>query len=243
MTEPTTSYKDKVVLAIGAHPDDIEFGCGGTMAKLAAEGATLYFAVSTDGNRGSRQHEFEKAELVASRKKEQADAAKVLGATEVIFLDEEDGNLIADITFKEKIVRLIRRIKPDMIFSHDPHWFYKMNADGTASVNHNDHRATGVAVLDAVYPLSRDLQSFPDHAVEGLMPHITPELYLWNFDEPGFLFDITDHFETKMASIAAHVSQIDELDKLTDRMRATHQRLGTDQNIPLAESFVRLVFR
>ena len=154
------SYKGKVVLAIGAHPDDIEFGCGGTMAKLAAEGARLYFAVATDGNRGSRQHEFEKSALVASRKQEQQVAAKLLGASEVIFLDEEDGNLMADLSFKEKVVRLVRRIKPDMIFTHDPQWYYRQNEDGTASVNHNDHRACGVAVLDTVYPLARDLQSF-----------------------------------------------------------------------------------
>ncbi len=238
-----TSYKDKVVLAIGAHPDDIEFGCGGTMAKLAADGATLYFAVATDGNRGSRQHEFEKSALVASRKQEQADAAKILGATEVIFLDEEDGNLLADLSFKEKVVRLVRRIKPDMIFTHDPNWYYRQNDDGTASVNHNDHRACGVAVLDTVYPLARDLQSFPDHAVEGLMPHITPELYLWTFDQPGFAFDITNHFKTKIQSIGAHKSQIDDLETVTKRMKARHQQLGKLSDLEMAECFIRLVFK
>lgn len=236
------SYKGKVVLAIGAHPDDIEFGCGGTMAKLAAEGARLYFAVATDGNRGSRQHEFEKSALVASRKQEQQVAAKLLGASEVIFLDEEDGNLMADLSFKEKVVRLVRRIKPDMIFTHDPQWYYRQNEDGTASVNHNDHRACGVAVLDTVYPLARDLQSFPDHAVEGLLPHITPELYLWTFDQPGFAFDITDHIESKIASIAAHKSQIDDPDTMAERMRTRHQTLGRLQNMDYAECFIRLVF-
>jgi LmbE family N-acetylglucosaminyl deacetylase len=237
------TYKDKVVLAIGAHPDDIEFGCGGTMAKLAAAGASLHFVIATDGNRGSRQHEVEKTQLVASRKTEQQAAAKLLGAASVTFLDEEDGNLVADIGFKEKIVRLIRQHKPDMIFTHDPHWFYKVNADGTASVNHNDHRSTGIAVLDAVYPLSRDLQSFPDHAVEGLMPHITPELYLFNFDQAGFLFDISDHVDTKVAGIAAHKSQIDDPEAVGQRMKAMHQRLGQAQNMAYAESFTRLVFK
>lgn len=237
-----TSFRDKIILAIGAHPDDIEFGCGGTMAKLAAEGAKLYFVIATDGNRGSRQHEFEKSALVANRKLEQQAAAKILGATEVIFLDEEDGNLMADITFKEKIVRLVRKIKPDMIFTHDPAWFYRQNDDGTASVNHNDHRACGVAVLDTVYPLARDLQSFPDHAVEGLLPHITPELYLWTFDQEGFAFDITDHIDTKIASIAAHKSQIDDPESMSERMIARHKLLGKSQNMTLAECFIRLVF-
>src|SRR5690606_23917511 len=142
------SFKNKTILAIGAHPDDIEFGCGGTMAKLAAEGANLHFVVVTDGNRGSRQHEVEKQALIASRKQEQAAAAKVLGATEVIFLDEEDGNLIADISLKEKIVRVVRKIKPDAIFTHDPDWFYRINDDGATTINHNDHRACGIAVID-----------------------------------------------------------------------------------------------
>jgi LmbE family N-acetylglucosaminyl deacetylase len=235
-------YKDTVVMAIGAHPDDIEFGCGGTMAKLATEGAKLYFVVATDGNRGSRQHEIEKSTLVTSRKQEQQSAAKILGATEVIFLDEEDGNLMADIHFKEKIVRLVRKIKPDMIFTHDPQWYFRQNDDGTASVNHNDHRACGVAVLDTVYPLARDLQSFPDHSVEGLMPHITPELYLWTFDQPGFAFDITDHIDTKISAIAAHQSQIDEPEKMADRMKVRHQILGKTQDMGYAECFIRLVF-
>ena len=242
MTDSSPTYEDKIVLAIGAHPDDIEFGCGGTMALLASQGATLYFATATDGNRGSRQHEFEKNQLVASRKEEQKQAAAILGATETIFMDQEDGNLVADISFKEQVVRLVRRVKPDMIFTHDPNWYYRINSDGSASVNHNDHRACGVAVLDTVYPLARDLQSFPDHAVEGLMPHITPELYLWNFDAPGFLFDITDYIDTKIASINAHKSQIDDPEGMAKRMKEMHARLGKEANMAFAESFVQLTF-
>src|SRR6266542_3224607 len=133
-----TDYTDKIVLAIGAHPDDIDFGCGATMAKLSKLGAKLYFAVCTDGNRGSRQNNFDKAELVKKRHEEQLEAAKILGAEQVIFLEEEDGNLLADIKFKEKVVKVIRKVKPDMIFTHDPSWFYCVREDGSASVNHTD---------------------------------------------------------------------------------------------------------
>lgn len=237
-----TSFKNKTVLAIGAHPDDIEFGCGGTMAKLAAEGADLYFVVVTDGNRGSRQHEFEKHALVASRKQEQEAAAKILGAKEVIFLDEEDGNLIADISLKEKIVRVVRKIKPDAIFTHDPDWFYRQNSDGSATVNHNDHRACGIAVLDTVYPLARDLQSFPEHAEEGLTPHITPELYLWTFDQQGYAFDITSHIDTKIDSIKAHQSQIDDPEGMATRMKDRHRELGKQNSVDYAECFIKLSF-
>jgi LmbE family N-acetylglucosaminyl deacetylase len=235
-------YTGKSVLAIGAHPDDIEFGCGGTMALLAKGGAVLHFAVATDGNRGSRQHQVEKAALVASRKEEQRAAATILGSNDVIFLDEEDGNLVADLAFKEKVVRLIRQIKPDMVFTHDPTWFYQIDENGKAFVNHTDHRACGSAVLDAVYPLARDLQSFPDHASEDLTPHTVPELYLFNFNRPGFLFDISDTVQTKIDSIAAHKSQIDDPQAVGERMKAMHQKQGQGHDMAYAESFIQLIF-
>lgn len=237
-----SEFTNKIVLAIGAHPDDIEFGCGGTMAKLAAEGAVVFFVVATDGNRGSRQHVFEKTELVANRQQEAKAASQILGAQDIMYLEEEDGNLVADIAFKEKVVRVVRKIKPDMIFTHDPNWFYKIRDDGKASVNHSDHRACGIAVLDAVYPLARDLQSFPEHSQEGLEPHITPELYLFNFDRPDFLVDISQYIDTKVASIAAHKSQIDNPEETGDWMKNLHRTLGQAENMEYAESFVRLVF-
>lgn len=235
-------YKNKTVLAIGAHPDDVEFGCGATMALLHQQGATLYFAIATDGNRGSRQHTFEKKQLVESRKQEQLEAAKILGAKEVLFLDEEDGNLVGDINFKEKIVRLIRKIKPDMVFTHDPSWFWLIREDGTASVNHTDHRECGKAVLDAVYPLARDLQSFPDHVSEGLEPHIVPEVYLFNWETPTFVFDITSSIDAKIASIVAHKSQIDDPAAIEKRMRDRHSKTGTTQGYAYGEGFTKLVF-
>jgi LmbE family N-acetylglucosaminyl deacetylase len=235
-------YKDKVVLAIGAHPDDVEFGCGATMAYLHQQGATLYFAIATDGNRGSRQHAFEKSQLVESRKKEQLDAAKILGASEVLFLDEEDGNLVGDIQFKEKIVRLIRKLKPDMVFTHDPSWFYQIREDGSASVNHTDHRECGKAVLDAVYPLARDLQSFPDHIQEGMDAHIVPEVYLFNWDIPNFVFDVTTSIDAKIASIVAHKSQIDDPAAIEKRMRDRHANTGKIKGYQYGEGFTQLVF-
>src|SRR5258708_23521070 len=141
------------------------------MANLSVSVAKLVFAVCTNGQRGSRQHQIKKEDLIKSRREEQLTAAIILGASEVLFLEEEDGNLLADIQLKEKIVKLIRQTKPDMIFTHDPAWFYSIREDGFAMVNHTDHRASGEAVLDAVYPLARALQSFPHHMAEELEPH------------------------------------------------------------------------
>lgn len=236
-------FKNKIVLAIGAHPDDIEFGCGATMAKLSSQGAKLYFVVCTDGNRGSRQTKIEKLELIKNRREEQLNAAKILGALEVFFLEEEDGNLIADINFKEKIVRMIRKLKPDMIFTHDPSWFYRINqTNGKAWVNHTDHRSCGEAVLDAVYPLARDLQSFPDHVQEGLDPHIVPEAYLFNFSDPKFFFDVTGFENQKINSILAHKSQIDNPNGLSKNMLDHLKKLGKKPKVKSAEGFTRLIF-
>lgn len=232
----------KVVLAIGAHPDDVEFGCGATMAKLAAEGHTLYFVVATQGNRGSRTRDFKVDELINSRKKEQLEATKVLGAKEVIFLDYEDGNLCSDINFKEKIVKLIRKLKPDMVFTHDPNWFYRSDLDGDF-VNHSDHRECGKAVLDAVYPLSRDLLSFPHHIDEGLTPHTVKELYLYFPEKPNHYFDVTNFIDKKLEAINLHKSQIDNPDEVNKRMKARSVLIGRQAKCKYAEAFVRLTLR
>jgi LmbE family N-acetylglucosaminyl deacetylase len=236
------NFKGKIILAIGAHPDDIDFGCGATISKLASLGAKLYLAVCTDGNRGSRQTVVEKAELIKTRHQEQLNAAKIVGAEEVFFLEEEDGNLISDIKFKEKVVKLIRKLKPDMIFTHDPAWFYHIREDGSATVNHTDHRACGEAVMDAVYPLARDLQSFPDHITEGLEPHTVPELYLFNFYNPTFVFNVTGFVDQKLQALAAHKSQIDDFEEVKKWVIPRHQALGKKHKMKFAEGFTKLTF-
>lgn len=237
------SYANKKVLAFGAHPDDIEFACGATMAMLADAGAEVHFVIITDGNRGSRQHSFEKKDLVASRQTEAENAASILGAKSFLFLEEEDGNLIADIAFKERIVRAIRTIKPDMVFGHDPSWYYSNLEKGGAAVNHTDHRAAGEAVIDAVYPLARDLQSFPDQILEGLDAHVVPELYLFSHGvEPNFAFDVTGFVETKIKSIHAHVSQIDDPEGLAKRMTDRAEEVGKRHGFKHGEAFTQLLF-
>src|SRR5689334_22939241 len=105
----------KVILVIAAHPDDPEFGCGATAAKFIKGGAKGYYIVCTNGNRGSRANKFDNVELVETRHKEQEEAAKIIGVTETFFLDHEDGNLVANLEVKEQIVRIIRKLKPDII--------------------------------------------------------------------------------------------------------------------------------
>lgn len=232
----------RVILAVGAHPDDIEFGCGATMAKLASEGHTLYFVVATSGNRGSRSQTIKAGQLIKSRKSEQLEAAKLLGAKEVIFLDYPDGELTADLEFKESIVKLIRKLKPDVVFTHDPNWFYREDPDGSY-INHSDHRECGKAVLDAIYPLSRDLLSFPDHLTQGLTPHIVKELYLYFPQTANHYIDVSKFIDQKFTAIFAHRSQIDNHQDVEDRFRKRLAKYGRQVKAKYAEAFVRLTLR
>lgn len=234
--------KGKTVLAVGAHPDDVEFGCGATMAKLAADGATLIFVVATLGNRGSRAHKITASKLVNSRKQEQENAAKILGAREVIFLGHEDGNLCCDIDLKQELVRLIRKHKPDMVFTHDPTWFHQQQGR-FSMINHTDHRATGEATLDAIYPLSRDLLSFPEHAKEGLTPHTVREVYLYHSPRPNFYVDVTRFIDKKFESIFTHKSQMDDTKKVEKRVKARLALYGKKIKAKYAEGFTKLILR
>jgi LmbE family N-acetylglucosaminyl deacetylase len=234
--------KNKTILVIGAHPDDPEFGCGGTVAKYISEGATAYYLICTNGARGSRNQDVKSENLAEQRKKEQENAAKIIGVKEVFFLDHGDGELEADLSLKEEIVKIIRKLKPDIVFTHDPSWFYYVAGD-FAFVNHTDHRETGAAAIDAVFPLARDLSSFPEHINEGLEPHKVLEVYLFNWQAPTYLEDISDFFEIKYKAILEHKSQIDNPKNTRRFLEQRLGEIGKKANCKFAEGFVKLTLK
>lgn len=238
------SFKNKTILVIAAHPDDPEFGCGATTAKYISEGAKAYYVICTNGQRGSRHHEIDGKKLTIARHEEQQKAADIIGVTETIFLDHEDGALQANMSLKEELVKIIRKLKPDIILTHDPSWYYSVRED-YSFINHNDHRETGIAVLDAVYPLARDLASFPDHGKEGLTPHKVLEVMLFNFDNPNFLVDVTKTFETKYKAILEHKSQVDDPKLVRGFLEKRAATLGkkAKPKVKYAEGFTRLLLR
>ncbi len=235
--------KGKTILVVAAHPDDTEFGCGATTAKFVGMGAKAYYVVCTDGNRGSRHNKFETAKLIEERLKEQRNAADVIGASEIFFLNHEDGNLTADITFKEELVKIIRKLKPEMVFTHDPSWFYSIREDDGGFVNHNDHRETGKAVLDAVYPLARDLASFPGHSEEGLTPHTVEQVFLWGAQTPNFFVDVEETAELKIKAILEHKSQIDDPEEIRGWVFKRFSENGAKSGNKYAEAFARLILK
>lgn len=238
------SMKGKTILVIAAHPDDPEFGCGATVAKYILERAKAYYVICTNGQRGSRHHDIDGKKLIAARHKEQRKAADIIGVTETFFLDHEDGALEANMSLKEELVKIIRRLKPDIVFTHDPAWYYSVRED-FSMINHSDHRQTGVATIDAIYPLARDLASFPEHQKEGLTPHKVLDLRLFNFDNPNFLEDVTKTFEKKFKAILEHKSQVDEPKRVREFLEKRLSTLGqkATPKARYAEGFTRLVLR
>ena len=200
-------------LVVAAHPDDADFGAAGVSALLARAGWHVRYLVATDGSKGSDEPSFTTEGLVATREQEQRDAAALLGVTDVRFLHFTDGELVAGRALLGAIVREIREFQPYAVYTHDPEPVIIRNS----FVNHSDHRATGLATVDAVYPAARDRLNFPEQVAEGLEPHKVRELYIFGGNESNFSVDVTDAIETKIAAMVAHTSQFPP--QMIERMR------------------------
>lgn len=215
-------------MLVVAHPDDSEFSSAGTVARLKDAGRKVILIQVTSGDKGSPDVNAVSAELAKLRESEMTEAANRLGMDEVVFLRCEDGSLMPDLDLREKIVRMIRTYKPDVLITHDPFRPYAL---------HPDHRAVGLASTDAVYPTARDPLYFPDHLKEGLEPHKTAEIWFFGAEQPDKLIDITDTFDRKMHALRAHESQVGNSEDLEERMRERAKELATGQAFELAEAF------
>lgn len=227
-------------LAVGAHPDDVDFGCGGTLAKWAAAGCSIHHLVCTDGSKGSWDPEEDQAELVVTRRREQRAASRALGGTgDVVFLGWRDGELESGLLQRSQVAFWIRTLRPDVVLGHDPWRRYRL---------HPDHRHAGFIVVDGVVA-ARDPHFFPEH---GVAAHRPSTVLLWEADEPDHVENITDHLDMKLVALMAHRSQfrstmrIDDPDsgdqvadfrqKVTDRA-ATH---GGRAGVAFGEQFKAL---
>lgn len=192
---------EKVVLGVAAHSDDIDFNSFGTFAKLADKGYDCYYLVLTDGSKGTRDPKMTAKRLAETRRKEQLASAKLIGA-KVFFLEHRDGELVADINLRKEIVRYIRMLKPQIVITQDPSIMFSERF-----VNHTDHRAAGIATIDAVFPAARNPMTFPELKKEGLEPHRVSQMYLSNMRNPNFAVDITRYIDLKIKALTLHQSQ------------------------------------
>jgi len=225
-----TSISDEfsTYMVVAAHPDDSEFGAGGTVARLHQEGKRVVVVQVTSGDRGSPNREAVPAEVAATREAELLEAGRRLGGSEIIFLRCPDGQLMPDLSLREKITRMIRVHRPDVIITHDPFRPYAL---------HPDHRAVGLATTDAVYPTARDPLYFAEHLREGLEPHKVAEIWYFGAEHPDKFIDISTTFETKIQALLAHVSQIGDGEQLVERMRERAVEVAENQEFELGESF------
>jgi LmbE family N-acetylglucosaminyl deacetylase len=196
------------VAVIVAHPDDAEFSCAGTVARWVAEGREVYYVLLTSGDKGSADPDVTPEMLVATREAEQRAACEVLGVKDVVFLRRSDATLVPDLDLRRDMTRVIRQLRPDVVICQDP----TVQFVGTGYLNHPDHRAAGQATLDAIYPSARDRMTFPELLAEGLEPHKVREIYVTGTDTANIWVDITEHYQTKVASLRAHASQVGDWD-------------------------------
>jgi LmbE family N-acetylglucosaminyl deacetylase len=226
------------VLAIGAHPDDIEFGCGGTLAKWAAAGAEVTMAIVTDGSKGTWDRSVDPADLARLRRTEQQRAADRLGAANIVLLKHVDGELEYTMELRSELCLQIRTYRPDVVLSHDPWMRYQL---------HPDHRATGMGAIDGMVA-ARDHLFFPDQGVEA---HRPSAMLLWSADVTDHYEDITATFPTKLAALLEHSSQstttmasaaTDDAGRIAfeERLRSRAVAAGEQAGVELAEAFKRL---
>lgn len=235
MSQPTEPVR---ALVVAAHPDDPEFGCGGTVATWVDQGIAVYYLLCTRGDKGTSDPEMTPERLMALRMAEQRAAAAVLGVREVFFLDFPDGELQPDLRLREAIVRMIRTLRPQIVATHDPATLYS-----ESFINHPDHRAVGQATLDAIYPTARDRLNFPEHERAGLQPHKVREVYLWGSQHPNTWVDISRTLERKIAALRCHRTQIRNPDELATRLRERARQTGQSGGLELAEAFWKITLQ
>jgi LmbE family N-acetylglucosaminyl deacetylase len=226
-------------LAIGAHPDDIEFGCGATLAKWAAAGCSVTMLVLTDGSKGTWSGDDDPVKLGLRRKLEQQHAATALGADRIETLDRVDGELVNGRAEQAEVCQVIRTWRPDVVLGHDPWKRYRI---------HPDHRHAGWITLDAIVA-ARDPQFFPDQPVAVHRPSC---VLLFEAEEIDHFEGVGGWIDTKIAALLEHRSQwrstmaIDDdtdlagRDAFATKVRDTATSAATSSPFALAEAFKRI---
>ena len=227
-------------MVIFAHPDD-EIGCAGTIASWTQQGSEVALVLCTNGNKGTEDPEMTPERLAQIREQEQRNAAAALGVQDVVFLGYPDGELEDTREFRGKLVREIRRFRPQVVLTHAP-----MNRSRHA---HRDHRACGGVTLDAVYPYARDPWHYAELTEAGFQPHKVGIVLLWGSEAPDEFIDISDALDIKTQAMLQHRSQfVDRPSRDPNRepgqfMREAAQRMGEQAGVPFAEGFQKIEFR
>jgi LmbE family N-acetylglucosaminyl deacetylase len=217
-------------LVVTAHPDDSEFGTGGTVAKLVKDGCEVTYVIVTNGNKGSGDRSMTPERLAAIRADEQRNAARTLGVARVEFLGYPDGEVEDTRDVRRDVAREIRKWRPDLLICQNPNRTYNLGA------SHRDHRTVGGVALDCVYPLARDHMAFPELMPE-FEPHKVRQVYVMQWQNPHLVIDISDVMDLKLRALACHASQFGDFSKVEARVRERSAELGKPKGYAYAEAF------
>jgi len=201
-------YIPESAMTIVAHPDDIEFTCAGTIARWLQAGARIAYVLCTSGEVGIAENGMSKARATEIRETEQRAAAEVVGVEDVVFLREPDGMLQATIELRKKLVREIRRFRPEVVICGDPTIVWA----GDDYINHPDHRAAATAALDAVFPAAGQPNLFEELAEEGITAFKPRKVYVTGWNQTDLYVNINDTIDLKIAALRAHKSQMRDWD-------------------------------
>lgn len=225
-------YIPESAMAIVAHPDDIEFSCAGTLARWARNRARISYVLCTSGDVGVDTENMTRARAIEIREAEQREAAHIVGAQEVIFLQEPDGMLQATLDLRRRLVREIRRFRPEVIICGDPTIVWA----GNDYINHPDHRAAASAALDATFPAAGQPNLFEEIAQEGFLAHKSRKVYVTSWSGADTFVCIDETMEIKIAALRAHKSQVRDWDP-APMLREWAENAARGKEMDFAEGF------
>jgi LmbE family N-acetylglucosaminyl deacetylase len=186
------------ILFVLAHPDDGDFICGGTVARLAGEGRDIHYLLVTRGDKGTTDPDLTPERLATIREQEQRRAAALLGIQAVTFLDGyADGEVEPTLALRRDIAFVVRQWRPDVVFTFDPWKRYDV---------HPDHRAVGTCTQDAL--VNAGARNFPDQLTNGITPHGVKHLYYFSTDQPNHWVEMSCVIDKKIAAMRCHESQM-----------------------------------
>jgi LmbE family N-acetylglucosaminyl deacetylase len=236
MSAEVNGYVPASAMVVVAHPDDAEFMAAGTAARWARAGAEITYVVVTKGDKGSADPEMTPSRLTTIREAEQRAAGAILGVRNFEFMGYEDGYLQHTLGLRRDLTRLIRIYRPEVTICFDPTTRFL----GDMYPNHPDHRASGDATVDAIFPSARDRLTFPELLSDGLEPHKVAQLWLGGSERPNVWIDIGGTLELKKRAMLAHPSQLGpEIVEVADQFA---RMAAEGQPFEFAEAFRRIIF-
>jgi LmbE family N-acetylglucosaminyl deacetylase len=201
-------------LVVTAHPDDVDFGAGGTVAAWVGAGVEVVYCVVTDGDAGGSDRSISRRDMAALRRDEQRAAAAALGVTCVTFLGYPDGRLTPSLELRRDVSRIVRKFRPERLLCQSPERNWER-----IGASHPDHLAAGEAAVCAAYPDARNPFAHPELLEEGLEPHAVREVWLMASPHANRAVDITDFFGLKLEALLSHQSQVSGEADLQGRLK------------------------